>query len=223
MIRFSERLYLSVKSIRENYFIHPFTTELKEGTLCPDRFRYFLLQEYIYLIYSSKTFALFAMKAPDLETMSEFTEMLHATLLGESELYKRYAEQFNITREELETTQPAPTTLAFTKYMLDAATQGTFAEVLAIMLPSLWSYCELGTILANSPAALNNTIYRDWILAYSSEEYGMLTQWCIDLMDQLANGMSRQELARLEEIFVITSKFHYKFWDMAYYQELWPA
>ncbi|GGH21919.1 thiaminase II [Paenibacillus segetis] len=223
MMRFSERLYLSVESIREKFYVHPFTMELSEGTLSPDRFRYFLTQDYMYLIYSSKMFALFAMKAPDLETMSKFREMLHSSLIGEMELYRQYAERFNITREELEATQPAPTTLAFTKYMLDAANQGTFIEVLATMLPCLWSYCEMGTSLANFPVVLNNTIYRDWVLAYSSEEYVKLTEWCINLMDQLAQGKSEEELARLEEFFIITAKFHYKFWDMAYYQELWPV
>lgn len=223
MIRFSERLYLSVKNIREKTYEHPFTKELREGTLCPDRFRYFLTQKYIYLIYTAKMFNLFAVKAPDLETMSKFTDMLNSTLIVEMELYRQYAGQMNITREELESTQPAPITLAFTKYMLDAAYQGTFAEVLATMLPCLWRYCELGAILANSPSALNNTIFRDWIQAFSSEEYSKLTEWCINLMDQLAQGMSEEKLSRIEEFFVITSKFNYQFWDMAYYQELWPA
>ena len=51
----------------------------------------------------------------------------------------------------------------------------------------------------------------------------MLTDWCIGLMDRLAEGQPERELARLEEQFIITSKLEYMFWDMAYRQEGWPV
>ena len=53
--------------------------------------------------------------------MVKFAELLHSTLNVEMELHRQYAERFGVTREELEQTGPPPTTVAYTKYMLDAA------------------------------------------------------------------------------------------------------
>jgi thiaminase/transcriptional activator TenA len=57
---------------------------------------------------------------------------------------------------------------------------------------------------------------------YSSEEFGVLTDWTIDFMNRVAEGLPEQELARLEERFLIASKLEYMFWDMAYRKEEWP-
>ncbi|WP_138752640.1 thiaminase II [Paenibacillus sinopodophylli] len=218
---FSERLYRSVWPVWESCHAHPFLTELRDGTLALDRFIYYMKQDYVYLIDYAKMFALGSIKARDLDTMGKFAELLHSTLNMEMELHRQYAERFGIDREELESTVPSPTTIAYTKYMLDAG-QGSLAEVVAALLPCMWSYREIGTAFAQHPGALEHPLYREWILMYSSEEFGELTEWTIGLMNRLAEGLPERELARLEELFVITSKFEYMFWDMAYRQEEWP-
>ncbi len=221
MERFSDRLYRSVQQVWENCHGHPFLTGLRDGTLELERFIYYMKQDYVYLIDYAKMFAIGSIKAYDLETMGKFAELLHSTLNVEMELHRQYAERFGIAREELEATQPAPTTIAYTKYMLDAA-QGSLAEVVAALLPCMWSYREIGTAFASHPGALEHPLYREWILMYSSEEFGELTDWTIGLMNRFAEGLPERELARLEELFVTTSKFEYMFWDMAYRQEEWP-
>ncbi len=201
---------------------HPFLVEMKEGTLDTGRFIYYLKQDYVYLIDYAKMFAIGSLKSPDLETMSRFAELFHSTLTVEMELHRQYAERFGVTREQLEQTQPSPTTVAYTKYMLDAAMQGSLAEVVAALLPCMWSYREIGIAFAKFPGALDHPLFREWILMYSSEEFGALTNWSIGLMDRLAEGLPERELARLEEHFVKASKLEYMFWDMAYRQEEWP-
>lgn len=219
---FSERLYESVQPVWQKCHAHPFLTGLRDGTLELERFIYYMKQDYVYLIDYAKMFALGSIKARDLETMGKFAELLHSTLNVEMELHRQYAERFGIARDELEATVPAPTTIAYTKYMLDAG-QGSLAEVVAALLPCMWSYREIGTTFAAHPGALDHPLYREWILMYSSEEFGELTEWTIRLMDRLAENLPERELARLEELFVVTSKFEYMFWDMANRQEEWPV
>ena len=220
---FSERLYSSAQEVWEKSHRHPFLTELRAGTLDPQIFIYYLKQDYVYLIDYAKMFALGSMKAQDLETIGKFAELLHSTLNVEMELHRQYAERFGITREELEATKPAPLTIAYTKYMLDAGAQGSLADIVSSLLPCMWSYREIGTAFAKDPGALNHPLYSEWILMYSSVEFGDLTDWCIELIDRLAEGLPERELARLEERFIITSKFEYMFWDMTYRQEGWPV
>ncbi|WP_307475848.1 thiaminase II [Paenibacillus harenae] len=223
MSPFSDRLYRSAEEIWMKSHAHPFLTELRDGNLDPERFIYYLKQDYVYLIDYAKMFAIGSMKAQDLDTMVKFAELLHSTLNVEMDLHRQYAERFGVSREELEQTRPAPTTVAYTKYLLDTAAQGPLADVVAALLPCMWSYREIGAAYSKVPGALDHPLYREWILMYGSEEFGALTDWCIGLMDRLAEGLPEQELARLEERFVVASKLEYLFWDMAYRQEEWPV
>jgi thiaminase/transcriptional activator TenA len=42
-------------------------------------------------------------------------------------------------------------------------------------------------------------------------------------MDRLATGLPQEELQRIEEAFLTSSRLEYAFWDMAYRQEQWPV
>lgn len=223
MTKFSERLYAAAKEIWEQSHRHPFLTELSNGTLDPQRFMYYMKQDYVYLVEYSKMFAIGSIKAQELTTICKMAELLHSTLHVEMELHRQYADRFGISRAELESTEPSPTLIAYTKYMLEAAAQGTLADVVAALLPCMWSYREAGCRFAKIPESLEHPLYRDWILMYSSQEFGELTDWTIGLMDELADGLPERELTRLERHFVTASKFEYLFWDMAYRQEEWPV
>ncbi|RXZ84921.1 thiaminase II [Paenibacillaceae bacterium] len=221
--RFSERLYESSNAIWEQSHQHPFLTGLREGTLEAERFIYYMKQDYVYLIDYAKMFAIGSIKARDLETISKLAELFHSTLNVEMELHRQYADRLGISRGELEATEPAPTTIAYTKFMLEAAAQGSLAEVIAALLPCMWSYREVGCAFAQVPGTLDHPLYGEWVKMYSSAEFGSLTDWTIGLMDSLAAGLPERDLGRLEHIFITASKFEYMFWDMAYRQEEWPV
>ncbi|MGO4108433.1 thiaminase II [Paenibacillus sp. YAF4_2] len=221
--KFSERLYESSKVIWEQSHRHPFLEELKAGSLDPAKFIFYLKQDYIYLIDYAKMFAYGSIKANDLQTMGKFSELCHSILNVEMGLHRLYAERFGVTKEELERTEPTPTTIAYTKYLLDVAAHGSLSEVAAAVLPCMWSYREIGVLFAAEPGVMEHSLYRDWVLMYSSEEFGELTDWCIGIMDQLADGLPEQELAKLEQHFIMASKLEYMFWDMAYRLEGWPV
>jgi thiaminase/transcriptional activator TenA len=153
--------------------------------------------------------------------MGEFATLLDSTLNEEMSLHREYAKKFEISEKELEKAQPSPTTLAYTHYMLHVGQSGTLAELVAALLPCMWSYWEIGKELSEKPGA-ENEFYREWIEMYSSEEFGELATWCINLFDSLTEDKSEAELEKLEEIFLNTTRFEYMFWDMAYNEAMWP-
>lgn len=222
-MKFSERLLEKLQPIWRKNHAHPFVQGIGAGTLDQEKFRFYMIQDYLYLIDYSKLFALGAVKANDLEDMTVFSKLLHATMSGEMSLHRQYAARFGISEEELEQADPSPITLAYTHYMLHCGQNGTLAELVAALLPCAWSYWEIGKELAEIPGAKDHELYGDWIKMYSSEEFGQTAQWCIDLLDKLAEGKSKSELLQLEKIFLNTTRFEYMFWDMAYNQEMWPT
>jgi thiaminase (transcriptional activator TenA) len=222
-MKFSKRLHQKLQHIWRKNHSHPFVKGMGDGTLEQEKFRFYMIQDYLYLIDYSKLFALGAVKATNLEDMEKFSALLHATMNEEMSLHRQYAARFGISGEELENAEPSPITLAYTHYMLYSAQNGTLAELVAALLPCAWSYWEIGKELSEIPGALDHELYGDWIEMYSSEEFGEHAQWCIDLLDKLADGKSEAELLQLEKIFLNTTRYEYMFWDMAYNKEMWPT
>ncbi|KMK75905.1 thiaminase II [Alkalihalobacillus pseudalcaliphilus] len=221
-MKFSQRLYEAAKPIWEKSHSHPFVQGIGDGSLDIEKFKFFMCQDYIYLIDYSRLFALGSLKASDLTTMQVFAKMLHVTLDEEMSLHRAYAKRLGISEEELEATKPAPTTLAYSSYMLNIAQRGSLKELLAAIMPCTWSYYEIGLRLSEIPGAREHEWYGEWIRMYESDEFGAVAQWQIQLIDELTASSTEKELQELEEIFLTTSRFEYMFWDMSFEQTSWP-
>lgn len=224
MTLFTERLYANVQPIWAQNHHHPFVQELGKGTLAAEKFIHYLKQDYVYLIQYAKLFAIGTVKAHNLETMNKLAGILHETLHVEMELHRQYAKSFGISREELESAKPAPANLAYTSYMLNTAQNGSLAEVIACLLPCAWDYWEIGKLLRNQYGhQLVSNPYSQWIETYDSTEFAESTKSLIRLLDELAEGMPERELAKLEEHFLITSKYEFLFWEMNDKPQDWPV
>jgi len=219
---FTDRLWKQVEPIWNSYLEHPFVKGLGEGWLDQEKFKHWLKQDYVYLIEYSRLFALGSAKASDLDTMTSFAKLLHGTLDMEMDLHREYASRFNISNEELETTEAASTTTAYTSYMLNVSQRGGIENVVASVLACAWSYNYIGKSLAKWPGALDHEFYGNWVQMYSSEGFTTIANDCIDLINRIAKDKPEHELATIEEIVVKTSLFEYMFWDMAEKQEMWP-
>ena len=68
--------------------------------------------------------------------------------------------------------------------------------------------------------AENHEFYGEWVRGYVfKKDYAGANVALIALMEQLAEGCSEQQIARLVEIFVDCSRFEGLFWDMAWEME----
>ncbi len=223
--QFTDRLRRAVDPIWEAQHNHPFVKGVGDGTLDLQKFKFWILQDYLFLIEYSRLLALAVARSPDLETMIRFAELVLATLKTEMNLHRSYASEFGISVEELEKEKKTPTTQGYTDFLVRTAATGSFAELVAALLPCIWGFCEIGQRLAQSisvgqPA---DTRYRKWIEMYSSKEFADLTDWCKQLLDRLASDLLQPDLERLEECFVTSSRYEYLFWEMAYNLECWQV
>lgn len=48
-VKLSERIYERAKTLWPRYLTHPFVTEMADGTLPKEKFRYYMVQDYLYL------------------------------------------------------------------------------------------------------------------------------------------------------------------------------
>ncbi len=219
-MKFTDNLRQKTDGIWQKIFNHPFVQGIGDGTLAPEKYRYYMCQDYVYLIDYAKLFALACIKSPDLETMQKFAELLNETLTEEMESHRRNAARLGISNEELENSSASPTLMSYANYMLKVAQEGTIIELNAVLLPCMWVYCEIGKNFQNK-TGINHEIYGEWIRTYSGKDFVDLTNWMIELMDKLVEGKTDRELKKIENFFITASKYEYMFWDMAYKEEKW--
>ena len=67
MLRFTDRLHELAEPIWEAQHAHPFVRGIGDGTLDPERFRFYVRQDYLFLIEYARLLALGCARAPRLE------------------------------------------------------------------------------------------------------------------------------------------------------------
>lgn len=219
---FTDDLEEVAEPIWEAILEHPMVVELGEGTLSEEPFRYWVRQDYVYLIEYARVFAHGAAKAPSLERMDTFAELLDSTINTEMDLHRAYAAEFGITESELERIEPSPTTRAYTDFLVRVAATGTFGDLVAALLPCMWGFNETGKRLAAQGMPTDER-YVEWVEMYSGEEFTELTHWCKDLMDDVAEDASETERERYRDLFRTSARYEYRFWDAAWNQEGWSV
>jgi thiaminase/transcriptional activator TenA len=219
---FSENLRRQADAIYRRIFDHPMVTGIGDGSLPVDRFKFYVKQDYLYLVEYAKVTALAVAKGRNVDTMSRLASLLHETLNTEMELHRSYCREFGISREELESTTAAPTTHAYTRHLLTVAYEEGFTSITTSMVPCQWGYAEIGLRLAERGRPVHHPLYCRWVDMYASEEFQSLAAWLRQLVDEAAQGLGPAELARAEQAFLTSARYEYLFWDMAWKLEEWP-
>ena len=220
--RASDRLYRVAQYVWEAQLQHPFVRGIAGSTLELEKFTFWLRQDYLFLIDYARLLSLAAARAPDLATMRRLAALAESTLSVEMELHRSYAAEFGISTLELEAEEKAPATRGYTDFLLRVATLGDFAELAAALLPCMWGYSDLGRRLAREPKPADER-YAAWIEMYASDDFAELAGWCRELVDDLGRDASEETLRRMEEAFLVSSRYELQFWEMAWRGERWPA
>ena len=220
---FADDIEQRAMPIRRAILEHPFVTGVGDGTLSLDRFRHYVLQDYVYLIEYSRALAMAASRARDLETMGWFARLLDETLNVEMELHRNYCAQFGITTAELESTKPAPTTVSYTSYLLNVAHQGSFPEIVASLVPCQWGYWEIGEHLALGGEPADAPLYCQWIQMYTSPEFAELAGAIRNLLNRLGDRAGIDEQEAMGRAYLTSLRYEYLFWEMSYNLEAWPV
>lgn len=218
-MKVSQRLYDSTKDIWKMYLTHPFIRKIKDGSLDIAKFRYFMLEDYLYLFEYAKVFAIGLTKTKYFNLMKLFAESIDAILNHEMNIHKSYMKRIGISDEQLQNFKPSLTNTSYTSYMLSVAQAGDATDIVSSVLACSWSYAEIGNYIASDENALNHEFYGEWIRGYSGKEYQDTNNMLINLLDDITKDISEEKYEKLQEIFINCSLYEKKFWDMAWGEE----
>jgi thiaminase/transcriptional activator TenA len=218
---FTAELWGSIEPIYAAILKHPFVRGLTDGSLPRDSFRFYALQDALYLREFSRALALASAKAPEDEWIIMFADHAAAALRVERELHEGFFKEFGLTPADVAATPLAPTNAAYTSYLLSVAYGRPFAEAVSAVLPCYWIYWEVGKELerAGSP----DPLFARWIGTYASEQFGGHVQAVLEATNVVAGRLTPDDRAAMRRHFVTTSRYEWMFWDMGYRQETWPV
>jgi len=199
---------------------HPFVQELAEGTLDEEAFRYWIKQDYRYLLDYARLFAIAGAKARDEQTMTDLLNIAHSTLSHEMDLHREFASDYGISREELEGVQKSPTCEAYTSFLIRTAYEGSIAEISAALFPCGQGFLDIGEYTAE--LATEDHRYTPWIETYTSDEFRDVVGLMRDFVDRCGEQYPGEHDA-MRETFLTSARLEYRFWDAAWRQEEWSV
>ena len=176
----------------------------------------------MYLKDFARIFAWAVAKAEHLDSMSWYAMVLNLTLNTEMELHRKYAARFGISPDQLETQEMWPTNRAYTDFLLRTAADGDLADLVAALLPCAWGYVYIAQELAQGNPPQDQR-YADWIAQYAAPEFAQAAEWLKEEMNRLAEGASPAKRQRLIDLFVLSSRYEWQFWEMCWQGERWPV
>ena len=212
----TKRLLSAVKEIWDAYNEHPFVLGIQDGTLDQEKFKYYIIQDFLYLEEYAKVFALGIAKAKSPETTALFSKYVALLTEGEMDIHRGYMGKFAVSRKELETAHRALDNLSYTSYMLRVVYEEGETEILAAILSCAYSYEVIARkIVERNPAALDHPFYGDWVKGYADPQYSEANVLLLETTDRLTQHYTEQQVRHLVNIFISCSRYELAFWELA--------
>ena len=157
---------------------HPFVTGISDGTLPRERFAGYVAQDAFFLEAFARAYALAVAHSRDRASLEAFADLL-AGVRDELRLHDSYAARWGI---DLAAVEPVAATLAYTDFLLAAASLGDVGLTCAAMTPCMRLYAYLGQALSGR----SEETYGEWVTAYAAPEFDGLAATLERLLDRHA-------------------------------------
>jgi thiaminase/transcriptional activator TenA len=217
---FTSELWDGITDIYDAILAHPFVGGLTDGSLPAEAFAFYVVQDALYLRGYAQALAAVASRAPDTAGTEMFARHAAGIVAAELSLHESLLADLDIDPASVDAAEAAPTTLAYTSYLLAAARGGSYAEGVGAVLPCYWIYGEVGRhLLGRGSPSLR---YQKWIDTYGGDEFAAEVRDVLAVTDHLGPRLAPTERERVRRHFRTTSRYEWMFWDMGYRQETWP-
>lgn len=216
---FTQLLWQKNTALYEQILNLPFNQELAAGTLAPEAFCHYVIQDAHYLLAYGRALAVAAAKAYDTDDVMQFSEAAKIAIVVERSLHNDFMTAFNVSKETFEST---PLTLAchhYTSFLTATAWSESYPVVLAALLPCFWIYAEVGRAIVSQ--SVPNNPYQAWIDTYAGEEFHTAVRNVIATVDKVAARCDADTLEKMHAAYTMGAKLEWLFWNSAYHQRQW--
>ncbi len=216
-MKFTEKLWETIKPVYSEILNHPFNQKLMTGTLDKAPFQFYIRQDSLYLHDFGRALAMMAARSLEAEKLQQFAKFAEGAVVVEKALHEQYFREFEIPEAGFK----SPTCLHYTSFLLAKTAYEEYETGMAALLPCFWVYREVGHYIYQNAGSDNP--YQAWIDTYSGEEFSELVDKALVITDEIAADTSSGTRNKMEEAFVYSTRLEWMFWDSAYRMESWPV
>ena len=204
---FSRSVWADCAPHREAIFGLDFIQELAAGTLDRGQFAYYLEQDALYLASYSRVLARASSLAPTEAEQKFWAGGAQYCLDVELALHRDW-----LGSQASRATDQGPVTKHYVDHLQAVAFSGSYAEIVAAVLPCYWLYAEVGSVLhAGYLGHPGPHPYGTWLETYADDDFAQATATAVAIMDKAARNGSPQERERMRDAFAHSAQYEVDF------------
>jgi hydroxymethylpyrimidine/phosphomethylpyrimidine kinase len=187
-----------------------FIRGLAGGTLPEKEFAYYLAQDAIYLNGYSRVLARASALAPTEAEQLFWARSSQQCLEVESELHRNWLSTRTVQ------TELGPVTKSYVDHLLASSAGGSYAVLVAAVLPCFWLYAEVGETLHAEYLAAGADAghpYAEWLRTYADEDFAAATLRAIEIADDAGRAASAGEREAMVTAFRHSCRYEVEFFD----------
>ena len=193
---------------------HRFVDELAQGTLPNEAFRRYLIQDYAFIETLVTVVGYAVAYAPGMDAKKVWSGFLGVLTSDENDYFQRSFEALDVPVELQTDVSLSPVTDALRAAMLDAATAGTYADVLAVIVPAEWVYLTWASERRDSDPG--PAYFSEWIELHAIPEFQAFVDWLRGQLDEVGPMLGDDVRDRIERRFSEIVDLEIRFFEQAY-------
>lgn len=215
MKKWSEEAWDAASAVYEKTLTLPFVRALADGTLEPEKFRFYLRQDSLYLRSYFRVLAHIAARLDSVADADDFIGFTSDGIAVEKALHGSF-----LHGDVPQQSDMSPTCALYTSTLLSQTLEPVEVEAAAV-LPCFWIYQKVGERIYADGGSNDANPYSRWIDTYADPAFADSTNQAIDICNRLADSASPAVRAKMTEIFVKCARLEWMFWDSAWNLEKW--
>jgi hydroxymethylpyrimidine kinase/phosphomethylpyrimidine kinase len=215
--KFSEVASDQTRHIYDEVSTMRFIAELADGSLSRDRFANYIAQDYQYLTQYAKLYARLAILEPSSQDTTIWTDT-QISLEHEKQMQAKWFAKNGYSVENYTNMPMSQTTLAYIGHMALTASNGTYTELLAAVLPCATLYLEIGQEIFRRAQKLfgqdlKGHPYREWIINYGSSEFEETVAALVKVVDDAASSVNYDEFQEMLRVHNLSYSQEFDFFN----------
>lgn len=212
--KLSDKLRLQAADLWAEAADKPFVREMAEGTLPEDRFRNYMLQDFLYLQDYIEILRLTLNYTEDPALRGFLDRITEETLHETYRVHLPNMKRLGVSDDEIAGCAREPVIEEYVRYMREQLEEGGLRAGLTALLQCSWVYAYIGQKTDEKyHMSVLSSPYRFWFEAYTCEDYIRANDMWIEALDGICAELSEEETESLCRIFRTCAEYENRFWD----------
>lgn len=214
-MKFIEEVKQSANGIWEECVHGEFLTKLRSGTLDRQMFLDYIVQDSIYLRDYLKAYALAMFKSRTWRQMQVFYSVLGFVSDSENATRLQYLKDNGMTDADVDRTEKRAECAAYTKFLIDTATECDIPEILMAVMPCMFGYYEVFRKVREIAPEVLDTYYGPLVRDYTADWYDECCEVWTAFCEEECGSLPPARQANLKNIYLEGCRHELHFWEMA--------